>query len=246
MIVNEAFARQFFPNELPLGQRVSGLANRDKDSPNEFEIVGVVGNVRGAALDKAPTPEIFAPYRQSPQTFGQLAVRTELDALGLAGAVRQQIRSLDATQTVSRLNTVENLIADSIMPQRFNLLLLSIFAGIGLTLTLAGIYGVMSYLVTGSVRDIGIRMALGAQTSDVLKLVLGQGARLTLLGIVLGLAGAFGVTRLMTTLLFGLSATDPLTFAAISILVICVALLACYLPARRAAKVDPLVALRTE
>lgn len=144
------------------------------------------------------------------------------------------------------MNTVENLIADSIMPQRFNLLLLSIFAGVGLALTLVGIYGVMSYFVNGSVREIGIRMALGASTSDVLKLVLSRGAGLTLLGIALGLVGAFGLTRLMTTLLYGVTATDPLTFAGGAALLLGSAMLACYLPARRATKVDPMIALRSE
>ena len=245
-IINEAFARQFFPNENPLGQSVTPHANRDKDSPPEFEVVGVVGNVRGAALDKEPGPEIYTPYRQTPWPFGQLAIRTEQNALSLVNAVRHEIRSLDPEQTVANPNTLENLISRSITPQRFNLLLLSIFAGAGLLLTLVGIYGVMSYLVAENTRAIGIRVALGAQQTDILKLVVGPGLALTLTGIVIGMAGAFGLTRLMKSLLFGVSATDPLTFIMIALTLVLVALLACYIPARRATKVDPIIALRCE
>jgi predicted permease len=246
VIVNEAFARQYFPQGNPLGQRIGQLANGTPETPQEFEIVGVVNNIRDNALDQEPQPEIFVPYLQVPQFFGVLAVRTEREAMNFAGPVRQRIRSLDAAQIVARMNSLENVIADSILPQRFNLLLLSIFAGVGLMLTLVGIYGVMSYHVTSNIHEIGIRMALGAQTDDVLKLVLRRGARLTLLGIAIGLAGALGLTRLMTTLLFGVRATDPLTFAAIALLLVLVALLACFVPARRATKVNPLVAMRHE
>ena len=245
-IINEAFARQYFPNENPLDQSVTPAANRDKDSPAEFAVVGVVGNVRGAALDKEPKPEIYTPYRQTPWTFGELVIRTENDALSLSATVRRQIKNLDPGQTVAGMNTVENLISGSIKPQRFNLLLLSIFAATGLMLAFVGIYGVMSYHVADSTREIGVRMALGAQTADVLKLVLRQGARLTLFGVVMGLVGAFGLTRLMVGFLYGVKPTDPLTFAGVSVLLALVATLACYLPARRATKVDPMVALRYE
>jgi putative ABC transport system permease protein len=245
-IINDAFARQFFPNDNPLGQSVTSLANRDKDSPAEFEVVGVIANVRGLALDKEPRPEIYTPYRQTPWTFGQVVMRTENDALTLASTVRRQIKSLDPGQTVPSVNTVENLIASSVKPQRFNLLLLSIFAATGLMLAFVGVYGVMSYHVADSTREIGVRMALGAQTADVLKLVLRQGARLTLFGVVIGLAGAFGLTRLMVGFLYGVKPADPLTFVAVSVLLVFVAALACYFPARRATKVDPMVALRYE
>jgi putative ABC transport system permease protein len=246
VIINEAFARQFFPNENPLGKSVTPMANRDKDSPEEFEVVGVVSSARGVGLDKEPRPEIYTPYRQMPWTFGRLVIRTEQNAAGLSNAVRQQIRRLDSAQTVPGLNTIANLIAASIKPQRFNLLLLSIFAWLGLALALIGIYGVMSYAVTERTHEIGVRLALGAQPTDILKLVLSEGARLTLLGILIGLGGAFGLTRLMASFLYGVSPTDPLTFAGVTAALVIVALLASYLPARRAMKVDPMIALRYE
>jgi putative ABC transport system permease protein len=245
-IINESFARRFFPNENPLGKSVILDVNREKDSPREFEVVGVVGDIRRVALDGEPGPEIYMPYRQSPWTFGQLMIRTERNALGSANAVRQQIRSLDPDQTVPNSDTLENLISRSIMPQRFNLVLLGVFAAIGLLLTLVGVYGVMSYHVAENTRDIGIRVALGAQRRDILKLVIGQGLALALIGVVVGMAGALGLTRLMDSLLFGVTATDPLTFAIVAILFGAVALVACYLPARRATKVDPMISLRCE
>src|SRR5262249_34700246 len=170
-IINDAFARQFFPNENPLGKSVILSVNRDKDSPTEFEVVGVIGNLRRVALDREPDPEIYTPYRQMPWTFGQLAIRTERVAHGLAKSARQQIRSLDPDQTVPNSDTLENLISRSIAPHRFNVLLLGVFAAIGLLLTLVGIYGLMSYHVTEYTREIGIRVALGAQRRDILKLV---------------------------------------------------------------------------
>jgi putative ABC transport system permease protein len=245
-LINETLARRYFPNENPLGQSISHNMNRDKDSPAEFEIVGVIGNVRGDALNKEPEPEIYTPYRQTPWNWGRLVIRTEHNALGMANAMRREIRSLDPNQSVAIPNTLEDMISDSITPQRFNLVLLSIFAGIGLLLTLVGIYGVISYHVTDNTREIGIRLALGAQRHDVLRLVIGRGLMLALTGIAIGMAGAFGLTRLMESLLFGVKPTDPLTFGVIACLFGAAALLACYIPARRATKVDPMVALRSE
>ncbi|MBO0858940.1 MAG: ABC transporter permease, partial [Chloracidobacterium sp.] len=246
VIVNEAFARQYFPQGDPLGQRVSQFANLMPGAPKEYEIVGIVNDVRGVALDQEPEPEIFAPYLQVPQYFGTLMIRTEREALNLAAPVRQRIRSLDAAQTVPRMNSIENLIADSIMPQRFNLLLLSIFAMVGLLLTLVGIYGLMSYHVTSGVHEIGVRIAIGAQGRDVLRLVIGQGMKLALIGIALGVGAALALTRLLKTMLFGVSPADPVTFLAIVSLLLFVAFLACWIPARRATKVDPMVALRVD
>jgi predicted permease len=245
-IINETLARRFFPNENPMGKSVILDVNREKDSPSEFENVGVVGDIRRVTLDGEPGPEIYLPYRQAPWTFGQLAIRTERSAFGSVNAVRRQIRSLDPDQTVPNSDALENLISRSIAPQRFNLVLLGVFAAIGLLLTLVGVYGVMSYHVAENTREIGVRVALGAQRRDILKLFVGQGLALALIGVVVGMAGALGLTRLMDTLLFGVTATDPLTFTIVAILFGAVALLACYLPARRATKVDPIVALRCE
>jgi putative ABC transport system permease protein len=246
VIVNEVFVRQYFPQSNPLGQHVSRFANLTPDAPKEYEIVGIVNDVRGAALDQEPEPEIFAPYLQVPQSFGALMIRTEREALNLTTPVRQRIRSLDAAQTVPRMNSIENLIADSILPQRFNLLLLSIFAIVGLLLTVIGIYGLMSYHVTSGVHEIGIRIAIGAQGRDVLRLVIGQGMRLALIGMALGVGAALALTRLLKTMLFGVSPADPVTFLAIVLLLMFVAFLACWFPARRATKVDPMVALRVD
>ncbi len=243
-IINEAFARRIFPNEKPLGKSVILEVNLEKKT--EFEVVGVVGNLRRVALDGEPAPEIYLPYRQAPWTLGRLAIRTEGNALDLANAVRQQIRSLDPDQTVPNSNTIENLISRSIAPQRFNLVLLGVFAAIGLLMTLVGVYGVMTYHVAENTREIGIRVALGAQRGDILKLVVGKGLALALIGVIVGLAGALGLTRLMESLLFGVTPTDPLTFGVVASLFGLVALAACYLPARRATKVDPMVALKHE
>jgi putative ABC transport system permease protein len=245
-LVNEAFVRRYFPNENPLGQIIKHHANRVKDFPTEFGIVGIVGNTRGRSLNREPEPEIYTPYRQTPWGYGQLAIRAEKNAQSLVNAVRSEIRSLDPKQTVADPNTLEDLISDSITPQRFNLVLLSIFAGIGLLLTLVGIYGVMSYFVSDNTHEIGIRMALGAQQRDVMKLVVGRGLMLALTGIALGIAGAYGLTRLMSSLLFGVKPTDPLTFGVVAAMFGLAAILACYIPARRAMKVDPMVSLRSE
>lgn len=169
-VITQAFARRYFPNENPLGKSLILSVNRDKDSPTEFEVVGVIGDLRRAALDKEPEPEIYTPYRQMPWNFGRLAIRTEQNVAGMANAARQQIRSLDPDQTVPNSDTLEKIISSSITPQRFNALLLGGFAAIGLLLTLVGIYGVMSYHVTENTRQIGIRVALGAQRRDILKL----------------------------------------------------------------------------
>jgi putative ABC transport system permease protein len=246
VIVNEAFVREYFPQGNPLGQQISQFGNRTPDAPQEYEIVGIVNDLKDVALERESDPEIYVPYLQVPQSFGALTIRTEPEPLNLAVPVRQLIRSLDAEQTVPRMNTIENLIAETILPHRFNLLLLGIFAIVGLLLTAVGIYGVMSYHVAGSTHEFGIRMAVGAQSRDVLRLVLGQGMKLALIGVALGVGGALALTRLLKTMLFEVSPADPATFAAIMLLLISIALLACWLPARRATKVDPLAALRVE
>jgi putative ABC transport system permease protein len=172
--------------------------------------------------------------------------RTQSEPAALAAAVKQQIWKIDSQLPVSKVKTMNEVAAASFAARRFNMLLLAIFAGLALVLAAVGIYGVMSYTVTQRTQEIGIRMALGARAGDVLSLIIKNGMVLTLLGVVLGLAGAFGLTRLLTTLLFGVKPTDTVTFITVSIVLIFVALLACYLPARRATRVDPLVALRYE
>jgi predicted permease len=244
VVINEAMARQHWPNQDPVGRRIS-FNGRD-GKPVWWEIIGVVGSVRHIALDEALRPEIYIPFAQYPLSFMTLVIRTDGYPLKLVAAVRNQVQAVDKDQPISNINTMDALLARAVSQPRFNLLLLAIFAGLALLLAAVGIYGVMSYLVTQRTHEIGVRMALGAQTRDVIKLVVRQGMALTLTGVVIGLIAAFGLTRLIKNLLFGVSATDPVTFSMIAILLSGVALLACYLPARRATKVDPIVALRQE
>jgi putative ABC transport system permease protein len=242
VVINESLARRYFANEDPLGKRITfnGDATR--------VIVGVVGDVKHSALDEEANPQIYRSIAQlqSPPTSMSLAVRTSGDPMQMLAAVRGQVWAGDKNQPVTNIETMEGLLAKSVAPRRFNLLLLGVFALVGLALAGVGLYGVMSYTVTQRTREIGVRMAMGAQPGDVLRLVIGEGMKLVLIGALLGLGGALALTRLLTTLLFGVSATDPLTFIVIAALLIIVALLACWLPARRATKVDPMIALRHE
>jgi putative ABC transport system permease protein len=237
VVINEAAAQRFWPGEDPLGNRIS-------ERGVSYEIVGVVKDVKHSALDEEAKPEIYFPLAQMPTTFMTLLVRTSGDPLQMIAAVRDQVRAVDKDQPVSNIQTMEQLMANSAAPRRFNLVLLGAFALLGLTLASVGLYGVLSYTVTQRTHEIGIRLALGAQRGEVLKLVIGQGMRLALIGVLIGLGGALALARVMKTLLFNVSATDPLTFGGVALLLMSVALLACYLPARRATKVDPLVALR--
>jgi len=242
VIINEALARQYLPNQDPIGRR---LTFNSRDGRTIWrEVVGVVGDVRHMALDGELRPEIYFPFMQFPASSLTVIARTNGDPLGLVAAVRSQVQAVDKDQPITNIRTMEEILARSVSQPRFNLLLLAIFAGLALSLAAVGIYGVMSYLVTQSTHEIGVRMALGAQVSDVLKLVIRQGMTLALTGIVIGLITALGLTRLIKNLLVGVSATDPVTFSVIALLMALVALLACYLPARRATKVDPLVALK--
>jgi len=213
-------------------------------------VVGVVGDVRQSGVTQAVRAEVFVPVAQATWTplaqTMSLVVRADAEPEALISAVRNAVREIDPAQPVFNVKTMEAVLADSVADRRLNMQLLGIFAAVALTLAVIGIYSVMSYTVSQHTREIGIRMALGARPLDVLKLVVGQGMGLTLVGVGLGLAGAFGLTRLMSTLLYGVEATDPLMFAAVSALLVIVSLLACYVPARRATKVDPTVALRTE
>jgi putative ABC transport system permease protein len=244
VIVNQTLARRYLSGQDPIGKRIRVIGNDWRT------VVGVVGDVRQSGVTQAARAEVFVPITQAvyaplTQTMS-LAVRADAEPEALVSAVRNAVREIDPAQPVFNVKTMEAVVADSVSDRRLNMLLLGIFAAVALTLAVIGIYSVMSYTVSQHTREIGIRMALGARPMDVLKLVVGQGMGLTLVGVGLGVAGAFGLTRLMATLLYGVTATDPLTFAAVSALLVVVALLACCVPARRATKVDPMVALRTE
>jgi putative ABC transport system permease protein len=246
IIVNSAFAEKFFPGEDPLGKRIQpGISTDDNDAVMR-EIIGVVGNVRHRRLNAEQDPEFYIPHAQVPFDSMTLVVKSDGDPRGLAGAIENEVKAIDKDLPVFTVKTLEDYVSASVAQPRFNTLLLAIFAGLALVLTAVGLYGVMSYSVAQRTHEIGIRMALGAQTSDVLKLVVGQGMILTLIGVVIGIVAAFALTRLIASLLYGVSATDPVTFAIVSAVLATVALLACYIPARRATKVDPMIALRYE
>ncbi len=243
VIINEAMARRHWPGEDPIGKRITVTLN--DTAPRE--IVAVVKDVKQGDWTAKPLPEIYLPYLQatSPR-YLTLVVRTSSDPMRLAAAVQSEVWTIDKNLPVSEIMSMEDAISASIAQQRFNMLLLGIFAAVALVLAIVGIYGVMSYSVTQRTHEIGIRMALGARSSDVLRMIVGQGMVLVAVGIGVGLVGAFLLTRLMESLLFGVSVTDPLTFIAISIVLAGVALGACFIPARRATKVDPMIALRYE
>jgi putative ABC transport system permease protein len=245
LAVNQSLARRDFPGEDPVGKRIS-YGIRPDGQPIWFQIVGVVSDVRNTELGTEPTPEIYTSYLQDPFAGMSYVVRSSVEPESLVPSVREAVRSVDRAQPVSDVRTMEQLVGEAAAEPRFNSLLLGLFAGMALVLAAAGIYGVMSYAVTQRTHEIGIRIALGAQTRDVLRFVVGQGMALALAGVGLGLVAALALTRVMSSLLYGVSATDPLTFAAVALLLSLVALLASYIPARRATKVDPMVALRYE
>jgi putative ABC transport system permease protein len=242
LIVNESMARRLWPGESPLGKRITIW--RDEKFPRE--IVGVVGDTK-ASLDTEAEPQMYVPYAQDSGWSGMsLVIRTSGDPLNTAAAARSEIRALDKGIPVFNVKTMNDVLATSVAPQRMSMLLLTAFAGVALLLAMIGIYGVTAYYVTQRTQEIGIRIALGAQVGDVMKLVLKNGMALAIVGVALGLAGAFAVTRLMSSLLFGVKPTDTLTFVTVSVCLLVTALLASYIPARRATKVDPLTALRYE
>jgi putative ABC transport system permease protein len=246
-VINEIFAQRHFTGENPLGQRIR-LQGQERDP---LLIVGVVGNVQDFNLDEPPRPEAYVPFLQDPlsETYQRsmtIVARAKADPGAVAGSLRAALTSMDKSLPVYALKPMTEYLRDSLARQRFNLILLSVFGGVALALAAVGVYGVISYGVAQRTHEIGIRLALGAKRRDVLKLILTQGLMLILLGVVIGLGATFVVTRWMETLLFGVRPTDPLTFAGIALLLIFIALLACWIPARRAAKVDPMTALKCE
>lgn len=245
IIVNEALASRFWPNGDAIGKRL-GFFEDDPDKQVWREIVGVVGNVRHKALELEVTPEVYFPYKQLPRNFMNLVVRSASDPSSMVPAIRNQVLSVDKDQPVSDIMTMDQRVARSVASSRFVMSLLGAFSMLALGLAAVGIYGVMAYLVTQRTQEIGVRMALGAQKRDVLKLVVGKGMALAVIGIAIGLVASLALTRLMRSLLFEVTPTDWLTFVITSVVLLTVALLACYIPARRATKVDPLVALRYE
>jgi putative ABC transport system permease protein len=243
VVISEALARKYFPGEDPIGHRIAIYM---KDDLDPTEIIGVVADSKVNALDEETQPMVYWPHAELAYGGMTIIARTTGDPLSLAPAAQREIQIIDKDQPVSEVRTMEGWLSESVARTRFGTFLLSVFAGVALLLAAVGIYGVMAYSVTQRTHEIGIRMALGAQRRDLVRMVVGQGMILTLIGVGLGLVAAFGLTRVMTSLLFGISATDPATFGGISLLLALAALLACLIPARRATRVDPMVALRYE
>jgi putative ABC transport system permease protein len=240
IVISEGFVRRYFPNEEPIGHRLSF------DGKTFFRIAGVVADVHDAGVAAPPIATAYMPHAQRPFQRMALVVRANLDPLPLVSAVRAQLRAMDPSRPLYAVRTEEELIAASIAPQRFALSLVGIFAGLALLVASIGIYGVISYSVAESTKELGIRMALGALKSDVLKMVLGRGLRLVLMGIGVGAVAALAATRVMASFLFNVSAYDPVTFMVVAGIFVMVALAACLIPARRATNVDPMVALHYE
>ncbi|HVB07914.1 MAG TPA: ABC transporter permease [Candidatus Acidoferrales bacterium] len=252
LVIDEDFAKKFFPGQDPIGKRINlGILGV------QAEIVGVAGHVKQWGLDenaKSPVlPQGYFPFMQIPDKFMPLLskgtdmlVRSQGSPVALTTAIRHALEQMNSQQVMYGIETMDDIVSDSLAARRFSMILLGIFAAIALLLSCVGIYGVISYLVAQRTHEIGVRIALGAQRSDVLRLILGEGARMALIGVAIGIAAALGLTRLMANQLFGISSHDPLTFGGVAILLIIVALVACYIPARRAMGTDPIVALRYE
>jgi putative ABC transport system permease protein len=243
VLISESLAERYFPGEDPLGKRITVPMS---EKPVPTEIIGMVGDVRYDSLTDQAEPTVYLPHPELTYGFMTLIIRTDGDPAAMTPVVRDELRAMDSDQPVSDVRTMDQVMAETVSRPRFNTLLFGLFAGLATLLAGVGIFGVMNYSVTLRTRELGIRMALGAQPGKVLMLILRQGLLLTLIGIGIGLAGALALTRVISGLLFGVVATDPVTFAAIVLLLAAVSLVACYIPARRATKVDPVIALRYE
>jgi putative ABC transport system permease protein len=256
VVISEAFAKKYWPKGDPLGQRITigqGLGADFEEGPRQ--IIGVVGSVTETGLNNGMVPAMYIPQAQLTEGLTKLAnnllpmswvIRTKTDPLGAASSIRHEFEALDGQLTPAKVRTMEAVIKDSTTRENFNMLMLTVFASVALLLAAVGIYGLMSYAVEQRTQEIGIRMALGAGQGAMMKMILGQGMRLVIAGIVIGLAAAFGLTRLLAGLLFGVKAGDPLTFAAVAVILTAVALLAAFVPAQRATRIDPILALRQE
>ncbi|HZF39041.1 MAG TPA: FtsX-like permease family protein, partial [Blastocatellia bacterium] len=243
-IINETMAHRFWPGEEALGKR---FKQGPAQAPGPWlTVVGVVGDMRRQSLERQPIAQIFVPHLQRPERGMNLLIRTTGEPTRLAAVIRNEIRALDKTVLVYGISTLESQLARAVAQQRFQTWLLTLFSALALLLAAVGIYGLIHQSVVMRTREIGTRLTLGAQPRDILRLIVGQGMRLALCGIGVGLLAAYGLTRVLTGLLFGVTATDPMTFIATPLLLAVVAMLACYLPARRATEVDPLVAMRHE
>jgi putative ABC transport system permease protein len=247
VIVSDTFARQFFPGENPIGKRIEpGISTWDNEDSTMREIIGVVADIHNRALNTDPKPVYYLPQSQVPFNELTMVVKTSGDPHALIISMTREVEAMDSELPVFSVKTMDEYVSSSVAAPRFNTTLLSIFAGVALVLTIIGLYGVMSYSVAQRTNEIGIRMALGAQARDVLGLIVKDGVKIVGVGLLLGVGGALALTRLMETLLFGVTTRDPLTFVAIAGLLSLVAMLACYIPAWRATRVDPLEALRCE
>jgi predicted permease len=241
-IINDALAKKYWPNEDALGKRIT-FSDTRKPDVKWLTIVGIVRSIRHRGLDVDPAPEYYLPLAQRPQSSMILAVRSVQDSRGLASAIRREIQSIDPDQPIANVRTLENVTADSVAPRRMSMVLLGAFAGIALLLAGVGIYGVISYLVVQRTHEIGVRMALGAQRNDVLRLVVGHAAKLVGIGTLIGLLLALFSTRTLSALLYNVGAFDAGTFIFVTIALAAIAVLASYIPALRATRADPMIAL---
>ena len=244
-IINETLAKQYFPGVDPVGRRLK-IGGPERPNNTWNTIVGVVADINYSGLDAPPEPVVYYPFRQNTTNNQYVVIRTAMNPQSLERAVRVVVADLDKDLPIVNLRTMDQLMTEAVAPPRFRTILVSMFAVVGLLLAAIGIYGVMAYAVTERTHELGVRIALGADRGDVLRIVLGEAAWLAACGVGLGVAGALGATRLIQTLLFGVTPTDALTFVAIAMLLTATAFVASYIPARRATRVDPMVALRYE